>query len=112
MFSNERDAAPAGAPVMGGEDLAQRPAAPAPEASASPTLSPRRPLPSTLDHAPDNRDLSAPVDNDAALVEAADPMFGRDDSDIQHGRRNQPKKKPRFELDVEEVKAPSEETKA
>ena len=40
---------------------------------------------------------------------AADPFFGRDDSDIQHGRRNQLKKKPKFAAEDVEEKAPTEE---
>jgi hypothetical protein len=40
----------------------------------------------------------------------SDPMFGQTDSDIQHGRRNQLKKKPRF--DVAEEESTPEETKA
>ena len=52
---------------------------------------------------------AAPVETAASNGSAEDALFTRDDSDIQHGRRHQPKKKPRFELNEEEVK---EETKA
>jgi hypothetical protein len=88
---------------------AQAEARPAPSADvASPApLAPRRPLPSTVDveGEPKAAPVSAPVDE----AGAADPFFGRDDSDIQHGRRTQMKKKPKF--DVDEVEA-TEETKA
>jgi hypothetical protein len=88
---------------------AQAEARPAPMADvASPApLAPRRPLPSTVDveGEPKAAPAHAPVDE----AGAADPFFGRDDSDIQHGRRTQMKKKPKF--DVDEVEA-TEETKA
>jgi len=51
------------------------------------------------------------MDNAAA---AEDALFTRDDSDMQHGRRNQLKKKPRFEVAEEEAKEvkQAEESKA
>jgi len=54
----------------------------------------------------------APVMDNAAAAE--DALFTRDDSDMQHGRRNQLKKKPRFEVTEEEAKdvKQAEETKA
>jgi hypothetical protein len=113
VFSNERDAAPAtegSAPI----------AAPAPRmetrhsapANDGPVLAPRRPLPSTVEHeehkdAPIVDNSNSPL-NDASV---SDPMFGQTDSDIQHGRRNQLKKKPRFNVAEEESSTP-EETKA
>jgi hypothetical protein len=96
-FGGERE--PSAAPVT---------AEAAPSAPAAPALAPRRPLPSTVDQespAP----AAAPVDALAANAAAEDALFTRDDSDIQHGRRHQPKKKPRFDVNEEEVK---EETKA
>jgi hypothetical protein len=56
------------------------------------------------------KDIPA-VDSPAAIAAAEDAMFARDDSDIQHGRRHQPKKKPRFDV-VDEAEAKTEETKA
>jgi translation initiation factor IF-2 len=93
---SEREAAPAEA----------RAAAPASEGSSAPApLAPRRPLPSTVD-AEDTKSAAAAPDE----ATAADPFFNRDDSDITHGRRNQLKKKPKFEEAEVEEKA-SEETK-
>jgi hypothetical protein len=103
---------------FGGErETAGIPAAPAntnseaaPVASTGPALAPRRPLPSTVDQ--ENASLNAaPMETSAPAASAEDALFTRDDSDIQHGRRHQPKKKPRFDLkeEGEEVK---EETKA
>lgn len=80
----------------------------APVASSAPALAPRRPLPSTVDQEGPALN-AAPVESSAPAASAEDALFTRDDSDIQHGRRHQPKKKPRFELNEEEVK---EETKA
>jgi hypothetical protein len=99
---------------FGGErEAAAAPAAPAnpetaPVASIAPALAPRRPLPSTVDQENTNVN-AAPLDISAPNASAEDALFTRDDSDIQHGRRHQPKKKPRFDLKEEEVK---EETKA
>lgn len=96
-------------------DAAPRPAAaPSADHSAGAPLAPRRPLPSTVDHDAEHKptpisEMGAPAVNE---VGAADPFFGRDDSDIQHGRRTQLKKKPKFEADEVEEKAPTEETKA
>jgi hypothetical protein len=99
-FNGEREAAPAAAPVAAEGS--------APAAPAAPALAPRRPLPSTVDQ--DNAPKEATVDALAANPQSAeDALFTRDDSDIQHGRRHQPKKKPRFDVSEEEVK---EETKA
>jgi hypothetical protein len=99
---------------FGGErEAAGAPAAPAnteaaPVASTGPALAPRRPLPSTVDQEIQSVN-QAPLETAAPAASAEDALFTRDDSDIQHGRRHQPKKKPRFELNEEEVK---EETKA
>lgn len=100
-------------PFNGGEAAPVDAARPAPAAAeAAPAqpaaLSPRRPLPSTVDQDTGVKDTSA----DALApnpTSAEDALFVRDDSDIQHGRRHQPKKKPRFDVAEEEVK---EETKA
>jgi hypothetical protein len=97
-FGGEREAAPAPAAPVAGEAAASAPSAPA--------LAPRRPLPSTVDaEAPAAKEPQA----EALSTAAEDALFTRDDADIQHGRRHQPKKKPRFDLSEEEVK---EETKA
>src|SRR6185295_18429441 len=102
VFTNEREgaeaASPASAPIGGGE-------------GGHAPLSPRRPLPATVEESDTRENPTPAATAENAMIEAADPMFGRDDSDIQHGRRNQPKKKPRFEVEEEEVKNP-EETKA
>lgn len=94
---------------------AVRPAPVAAEAAPShqhsaPALAPRRPLPSTVEHEVEAKDIPAtsPFESNAA---ADDALFTRDDSDIQHGRRHQPKKKPRFEV-ADEAEAKTEETKA
>jgi len=103
-FAGERE--PSAAPLASGAPAESAPvvnAAPAPS-----VLAPRRPLPSTVDHEiPAAKE--AQVDALAANPSAEDALFTRDDSDIQHGRRNQLKKKPRFDVKDEEVK---EETKA
>ena len=77
-------------------------------APSAPALAPRRPLPSTVDQEA-SAPKEAPMDAVASSAAAEEALFTRDDSDIQHGRRSQPKKKPRFDLNEEEVK---EETKA
>jgi hypothetical protein len=82
----------------------------APSHSAPAALSPRRPLPSTVDHEVEAKDMPVP-EGLAANAAADDALFNRDDSDIQHGRRHQPKKKPRFEVE-ESAEAKTEETKA
>ena len=79
----------------------------APVQQAPAALSPRRPLPSTVDN--DNGTKDASVDALAPNPTAEDALFVRNDEDITHGRRHQPKKKPRFNVEEEEVK---EETKA
>lgn len=105
-FGGERESAPVdGAPVS-------RPAPAAPEnPTPASVLSPRRPLPSMVDQEVTSRDIPAPVEAVSAAA-AEDALFARDDSDIQHGRRHQPKKKPRFDLGEEETKPAAEETKA
>lgn len=108
-FGQDRDAAP----VEGSPAPAPRPA-PIVTEHAAPTsaLAPRRPLPSMVDHESIAREIPAPVEAMSASA-AEDALFVRDDSDIQHGRRHQPKKKPRFNVGEEEVKAATtEETKA
>jgi hypothetical protein len=105
-FSAEREAAP----VEGG---APRPAPMASESSQSHSapaaLSPRRPLPSTVDQEVVHKEIPL-ADAQAANAAAEDALFARDESDMQHGRRHQPKKKPRFNVEESEVK--TEETKA
>ncbi len=97
---NSEGTAPA-APV---DQAPRSEAAPAPANNQErPALSPRRPLPASVD-----REESAPIA--AAHTESAqDGVFVGDDSDMQHGRRTQVKKKPRFEINEEELK--SEEIK-
>ncbi|MDB5104509.1 MAG: hypothetical protein JWP91_2198 [Fibrobacteres bacterium] len=112
--NRNRSEAPVGentAPVEG----SVRPAPVAAESSApvhsGPALSPRRPLPSTVDHEVDAKDIPASSPFESNVV-AEDTMFNRgDDSDITHGRRHQPKKKPRFDV-ADESEAKTEETKA
>jgi hypothetical protein len=100
-FGGERE-------TTGSPAAAPAPAEMAPVASNGPALAPRRPLPSTVDQ--ENPAMNAaPVEAPASNGSAEDALFTRDDSDIQHGRRHQPKKKPRFELNEDEAK---EETKA
>ncbi len=102
VFSNDKESAPEGA--------APRPVQPHVEAnSGAGTLAPRRPLPSTVDHEVTARDI--PAADSSGAVENTDALFVRDESDMQHGRRNQLKKKPRFEVNEEEIKATTEETK-
>ncbi|MDB5049592.1 MAG: hypothetical protein JWO30_2663 [Fibrobacteres bacterium] len=95
------------------EGVTSRPAPVASESAPShsaPALSPRRPLPSTVDHEVERKEIPA-ADSAAATAAAEDALFARDESDMQHGRRNQLKKKPRFEVADEEAKT-TEETKA
>ena len=76
-----------------------------------PALAPRRPLPSTVDQDSPAKEYHPPEPVSAA--DAADALFMRDDSDIQHGRRNQLKKKPKFDVSEEDLKATTtEESKA
>lgn len=83
--------------------------APSAAPSAAPVLAPRRPLPSTVDQEGPASAAAPAADALAPNAAAEEALFTRDDSDIQHGRRHQPKKKPRFDVAEEEVK---EETKA
>ncbi|HKP98595.1 MAG TPA: hypothetical protein VJ385_22885 [Fibrobacteria bacterium] len=107
-FGSEREPAQA--------DAGARPAplaSEAPSVSHSPApaaLSPRRPLPSTVEHETEPREIPG-LNSAAANAAAEDALFARDESDMQHGRRNQLKKKPRFEVAEEEAKT-TEETKA
>jgi|GEM_PF-1373992 len=87
-------------------------AAPSENSAPPSVLSPRRPLPSMVEQEVTSRDIPAPVDASASAAAAEDALFARDDSDIQHGRRHQPKKKPRFDLGEEDAKPAAEETKA
>ena len=100
-------------PFSGSESAPAEGSRPAPVASegvpAQAALAPRRPLPSTVDHEVEHKEIPA-ADSAAANAAAEDALFARDESDMQHGRRNQLKKKPRFEVAEEEVK--TEETKA
>jgi hypothetical protein len=75
--------------------------APARSEPAMAPLAPRRPLPAAME--PEDRGPSTAAPETEA---AGESLFGSDD--VQHGRRNQLKKKPRFELNEEEVKAAAE----
>jgi hypothetical protein len=94
-----------------GAPLASRPApVQAADHNSGPALAPRRPLPSTVDQEVSTKAFTPPEPISAG--EAADALFMRDDSDIQHGRRNQLKKKPKFDVGEEDLKAAAaEETK-
>ena len=61
-------------------------------------LSPRRPLSATLETQENHDTISTPS------FEAGSEAFVGSDNDMQHGRRTQFKKKPRFEMDEPEVK--------
>jgi hypothetical protein len=63
-----------------------------------------------VDQETEHKEIPA-MDSAAAAAAAEDALFARDESDMQHGRRNQLKKKPRFEVSEEEAKT-AEETKA
>jgi hypothetical protein len=105
-FGSEREpsAAPAASNAPAADTAPAMTAAP-----ASSVLAPRRPLPSTVVDQETSASKESHVDALAPNPTAEDALFTRDDSDIQHGRRNQLKKKPRFDVKEEEVK---EETKA
>lgn len=105
-FGGERE--PSSAPAAQASAESAPIATTAPVAHSAPALAPRRPLPSTVDQEA-SAPKEAPMDAVASSAAAEEALFTRDDSDIQHGRRSQPKKKPRFDLNEEEVK---EETKA
>lgn len=82
------------------------------QSHAPAALAPRRPLPSTVEHEVEAKDISGSDSLAVNQAAAEDSMFNRgDDSDIQHGRRHQPKKKPRFDA-PEEAEVKTEETKA
>jgi hypothetical protein len=91
-FSEARESAPA----------APSPDFSAPSAEAPAGLPPRRPLPSFND-APSDRheEASAP----ARESSSNDGFVGGNSDDMQHGRRTQLKKKPRFDFDEEETPA-------
>lgn len=96
-FGGPREGAPAETPA---------PAAVGESAPAQPVaLSPRRPLPSTVEQEATIKDASA--DALSPNPSAEDALFVRNDEDITHGRRHQPKKKPRFDVAEEEVKEES-----
>ena len=82
------------------------------QSHAPAALAPRRPLPSTVEHEVEAKDIPGSDSLSVNQAAAEDSMFNRgDDSDIQHGRRHQPKKKPRFDA-PEEAEVKTEETKA
>ncbi len=115
---NRSESSPIGAgseaaALEGAAPMASRPAPiPAQDHSHSgPALAPRRPLPSTVDQDSSGKEFTPPEPVSADV--AADAMFMREDSDIQHGRRNQLKKKPKFDVSEEDIKtATTEESKA
>jgi hypothetical protein len=88
--------------------VSSRPAPmPTPDNHSGPALAPRRPLPSTVEHEGPAKEFTPPEPI------SADALFMRDDSDIQHGRRNQLKKKPKFDVNEDEAKSvATEESKA
>lgn len=100
------------APTNESAPLTSRPAPiPTPENHGTPVFAPRRPLPSTVDQDGSAKEFTPPEPVSAA--DAADALFMRDDSDIQHGRRTQMKKKPKFDVSEEDVKTgATEESKA
>jgi hypothetical protein len=61
-----------------------------------PPLAPRRPLPAAVE----SEAREAPAQE---VESSGEGIFGSDD--IQHGRRTQLKKKPRFDVNEEEFKA-------
>jgi ribonuclease E len=69
----------------------------APAAESGSGLPPRRPLPSFSDSPVERTETQAPV-----RESAADTFVGSGD-DVQHGRRTQLKKKPRFDFDEAET---------
>jgi len=91
-----------GSPTPANDSVRAPEAQPAPaQHQDRPALAPRRPLPASVER----EEATA----HAGLPETPDAVFAGDESDIQHGRRTQVKKKPRFEINEEELK--SEETK-
>ncbi len=99
VFSNEKEA-PVEENTNGHRPALVVEAAPAPivNQSVSP-LPARRPLPSAISQEEAKISISAPAAQEAAI-------FAQDDADIQHGRRNQLKKKPVFaDVKMEEVEA-------
>lgn len=112
-FSNDRESGAGEArPMAPRSDAPRREESPMP-VSDGPVLAPRRPLPSTVEHE-EQKEISAAPDNSGSPLNDAsvsDPMFAQNEGDIQHGRRNQLKKKPRFDVAEEESSTP-EETKA
>lgn len=112
-FSNANGAGTEAAASTEGAPMAASRPAPIPaqdHSHSGPALAPRRPLPSTVDQDVSGKEFTPPEPVSADV--AADAMFMRDDSDIQHGRRNQLKKKPKFDVSEEDVKATTEESKA
>jgi hypothetical protein len=101
VFSNEKEAAPAPAESAHHQDSA-------PAHTERPALAPRRPLAANVER--EEPVTSAPVSNQPELP--ADAIFVGDDGDMQHGRRTQLKKKPRFNLDEEEIKAEENKVQA
>ena len=74
----------------------QRSEAPVPQHEAP--LAPRRPLSPTVEET--RNEVSIPVFENQGGSEG----FAGSDNEMQHGRRTQLKKKPRFEFDESEVK--------
>jgi hypothetical protein len=92
-FTDNRESAPSPAPVTQMEP--QRSEPPALQEHETP-LSPRRPLQATVD-------AEARSESPTPLIDSEPGPAGFGDGDIQHGRRMQLKKKPRF--DETEVKS-------
>ena len=85
------------------------PQAPAPQplshAESMAPLAPRRPLPSMVET---TSSAPQPIKTAPESEPSMEGLFVGGDGDMQHGRRNQVKKKPRFEVNEEEVKVASE----
>ena len=95
---------PAAAPVQQSEPVQQpvmrSEAHAAPAVSHEAPLSPRRPLAATAEVG----NNSNPISMSSSENETPSEVFAGSDNDVQHGRRMQLKKKPRFEFDEAEAK--------
>ncbi len=106
--NENRDAA--SAPISAVGEPPREPArseAPAPSASHHESvapLAPRRPLPSTVENESAREPVAPPAPSETES--GSEGLFNSDD--IQHGRRTQVKKKPRFDVAEEEVKTVTE----
>lgn len=112
VFSNDREenaSGPARSEAAGERTSFERPQGESSANTGFTPLSPRRPLPSQV--AREEGEAKPFAAEPAPAPEMAGDALYPNEGEIQHGRRNQLKRKPRFDAVPEETEAAPEETK-